>query len=78
MRIGVMLAMGMLLQQMGKRADLVTADRLPPVYRGLPGAGEIHTVMRVHESIRRGDPAGVRWVGANAAAGAGVDVRHQH
>jgi len=46
--IGSMLAMGMLLQQMGKRADLVTADRLPPVYRGLPGAGEIHTVMRVH------------------------------
>jgi phosphoesterase RecJ-like protein len=46
--VGSMLAMGMLLKQMGKRADLVTADRVPVVYRGLPGAGEIRTVMRVH------------------------------
>lgn len=46
--IGSMLAMGMLLRQMGKRVDLVAADRLPAVYRGLPGAGEIRTAMRVH------------------------------
>jgi phosphoesterase RecJ-like protein len=46
--IGSMLAMGMLLRQMGKRADLVAADRIPAVYRGLPGAGEIRTAMRVH------------------------------
>ncbi|HEY9125477.1 MAG TPA: DHH family phosphoesterase, partial [Acidobacteriaceae bacterium] len=46
--IGSMLAMGMLLRQMGKRADLVAADRLPAVYRYLPGAGEIRTAMRVH------------------------------
>ncbi|WP_263356510.1 DHH family phosphoesterase [Acidicapsa ligni] len=46
--VGSMLAMGMLLQQMGKRADLVTADRVPAVYRSLPGADAIRTVMRVH------------------------------
>ena len=43
-----MLAMGMLLRQLGKRADLVAADRIPAVYRNLPGASEIRTVMRVH------------------------------
>ena len=43
-----MLAMGMLLQQMGKRADLVTADRIPAVYRNLPGADAIRTALRVH------------------------------
>jgi phosphoesterase RecJ-like protein len=42
-----MLAMGMLLKQMGKRADLVTADRIPPIYRELPEADEVRTVMRV-------------------------------
>ncbi len=46
--VGSMLAMGMLLRQMGKRADLVTADRIPAVFRGLPGADEVRTVMRVH------------------------------
>jgi len=46
--VGSMLAMGMLLRQMGKRADLVAADRIPVVYRNLPGADSIRTVMRVH------------------------------
>ncbi len=46
--IGSMLAMGMLLRQMGKRADLVAADRLPPIYRSLPGAADVRTMMRVH------------------------------
>ena len=46
--IGSMLAMGMLLRQMSKRADLRAADRIPAVYRSLPGADEIRTVMRVH------------------------------
>ncbi len=46
--IGSMLAMGMLLEQMGKRADLLTADRIPNVYRELPGADAIRCVMRVH------------------------------
>jgi len=43
-----MLAMGMLLEQMGKRADLVTADRIPALYRSLPGAADIRSAMRVH------------------------------
>ena len=46
--VGSMLAMGMLLRQMGKRADIVAADRVPAVYRGLPGAEEIRHAMRVH------------------------------
>ncbi len=43
-----MLATGMLLEQMGKRADLVAADRIPAVYRDLPGADAIRNAMRVH------------------------------
>jgi phosphoesterase RecJ-like protein len=46
--VGSMLAMGMLLRQMGKRVDLVAADRVPVVYRGLPDAETIRTAMRVH------------------------------
>jgi phosphoesterase RecJ-like protein len=46
--VGSVLALGMLLEQMGKRADLVTADRIPVVYRSLPGADRIRTGMRVH------------------------------
>jgi phosphoesterase RecJ-like protein len=46
--VGSMLATGMLLEQMGRRVDLVTADRIPSVYRDLPGADAIRTMMRVH------------------------------
>lgn len=46
--VGSMLAIGMLLDQMGKRADLVAADRVPTIYRGLPGAESIRHAMRVH------------------------------
>jgi len=46
--VGSALAMGMLLEQMGKRADLVTADAVPAVYRGLPGANGICHALRVH------------------------------
>ena len=46
--VGSMLAMGMLLEQMGKSADLVTADRVPVVYRSLPRADSIRSAMRVH------------------------------
>jgi bifunctional oligoribonuclease and PAP phosphatase NrnA len=46
--IGSVLAMGMLLEQMDKRADLVTADRIPHVYRKLPGADSIRNALRVH------------------------------
>lgn len=46
--VGSMLAMGMLLEQMGKRPDLVTADRIPNIYRDLPGADDVRTALRVH------------------------------
>jgi len=46
--VGSMLAVGMLLEQMGKRADLVAADRIPSIYRQLPGADRIRNAMRVH------------------------------
>jgi phosphoesterase RecJ-like protein len=45
--VGSMLAMGMLLKQMGKQADLVTADGIPKVHRDLPGANEIRTAESV-------------------------------
>ena len=45
---GSMLALGMMLQQMGKRADLVSADPIPKVYRKLPGAETIRTAPHVH------------------------------
>ncbi len=45
--VGSMLAMKILLEQLGKRADLVTAERIPKVHRGLPGAEEIRTAERV-------------------------------
>jgi phosphoesterase RecJ-like protein len=46
--VGSMLAMGMLLRQMGKRVDLVASDRVPAIYRPLPGAEKIRHVLRVH------------------------------
>ena len=46
--VGSILAMGMLLEQMGKRVDLVTADGVPTVYRSLPGATGIRHSLRVH------------------------------
>ena len=39
--VGSMLAMGMLLQQLGKQADLLTPDGLPVVYRNLPDADSV-------------------------------------
>lgn len=44
--VGSMLAMGMLLQQLGKQATLITADKIPAVYRELPGADDILTAIR--------------------------------
>jgi phosphoesterase RecJ-like protein len=38
----------MLLEQMGKRVDLVTADRIPVLYRRLPGAAAVRTALRVY------------------------------
>jgi phosphoesterase RecJ-like protein len=48
--VGSMLAMRMLLEQLGKRADLVTAEQIPKVHRTLPGADEIRTAERVEGS----------------------------
>jgi phosphoesterase RecJ-like protein len=46
--VGSMLALGMVIEQMGKRADLVAADRIPFRYRQLPGADAIRRMLRVH------------------------------
>jgi phosphoesterase RecJ-like protein len=48
--VGSMLAMGMFLKQLGKRADLVTADEIPKIHRELPGAERIRTVQLVRGS----------------------------
>ena len=45
--VGSMLAMAALIEQMGKRCDLVSADRIPTIYRGLPGAAYIGATPRV-------------------------------
>lgn len=45
---GSIIAMGMLLEKMGKRAHLVSADRVPVVHRWLPGADRIEKALRVH------------------------------
>ncbi|HEY3706195.1 MAG TPA: bifunctional oligoribonuclease/PAP phosphatase NrnA, partial [Terracidiphilus sp.] len=46
--VGSMLTMGMLLERLGKRADLVASDRVPGIYRSLPGAEAIRFAMHVH------------------------------
>ena len=46
--VGSVLAMGMLLEQMGKRVDMVTADRVPTMYCGLPGADSIRHALYVY------------------------------
>jgi phosphoesterase RecJ-like protein len=48
--VGSMLAMGMFLEELGKHADLVTADGIPRVHRGLPGAEHIRTAQLIHGS----------------------------
>jgi len=48
--VGSALALGMILRQIGKRVDLITADRIPTLYRWLPRAGSIRTAMRVDDS----------------------------
>jgi bifunctional oligoribonuclease and PAP phosphatase NrnA len=45
--VGSMLAMGLLLKQMGKRADLMTANRIPAHYRKLPGVDTIQSLLHV-------------------------------
>ncbi len=45
--IGSMLALGMVIQQMGKHVDLVSADRVPLQYRHLPGGHSISITSQV-------------------------------
>ena len=45
--VGSMLGIGMLIEQMGKRVDLVTSDRIPANCRTLPGVDAIRSVIRV-------------------------------
>jgi phosphoesterase RecJ-like protein len=45
--VGSMLAFGELLRQLGKRADLVSADHVPAIYRRLPGADKLRTAQQV-------------------------------
>ncbi|MGD0095006.1 MAG: bifunctional oligoribonuclease/PAP phosphatase NrnA [Terracidiphilus sp.] len=48
--VGSMLAMRMLLEQLGKQTDLVTADPIPNVHRVLPGAEGIRSTAHVDGS----------------------------
>jgi len=46
--VGAMLACGMLLMQLGKQADLFSADPVPLIYRGLPCASLIRQAQQVN------------------------------
>jgi bifunctional oligoribonuclease and PAP phosphatase NrnA len=45
--VGSMLACGMMLTQLGKQGDLIAADPVPLIYRGLPCATTIRQAQRV-------------------------------
>ena len=45
--VGAMLACGMILAQLGKHADLISADPVPLIYRGLPCAPSIRRLARL-------------------------------
>ncbi|HTZ57597.1 MAG TPA: bifunctional oligoribonuclease/PAP phosphatase NrnA [Acidobacteriaceae bacterium] len=45
--IGSVLACWMILQRMGKKADMALSDRVPVIYRGLPCAGLIRHLSKV-------------------------------
>jgi len=45
--LGSVLACGMMLRQIGKQVDVVTADRVPVLYRRLPGAGDLRSTRHV-------------------------------
>ncbi|MGC2638642.1 MAG: DHH family phosphoesterase [Acidobacteriaceae bacterium] len=47
--VGSMLACGMMLAQMGKQVDLISADPVPLIYRGLPCASTIRQVTRLED-----------------------------
>lgn len=45
--VGSMLALGMILEKMGKRVDLAAAEAIPPHYRQFPGVKSIRTTARI-------------------------------
>jgi phosphoesterase RecJ-like protein len=45
--VGSMLALGMILEKMGKRVDLAAADAIPPHYRQFPGVKSIRRVASI-------------------------------
>lgn len=45
--LGSMLACAMILKQMGKQVDMVTANHVPALYRRLPGAAGIRSALEV-------------------------------
>jgi phosphoesterase RecJ-like protein len=45
--VGSILACGMMLEQLGKRVEMVSCDRVPLIYRGLPCAQVLRQVTRV-------------------------------
>jgi phosphoesterase RecJ-like protein len=45
--VGSMLACGLILDQLGKHADLICADPVPLIYRGLPCASKIRQTTRL-------------------------------
>jgi bifunctional oligoribonuclease and PAP phosphatase NrnA len=47
--VGSMLACGMILSQLGKQVDMVSCDRVPIIYQGLPCAGAIRQVITVED-----------------------------
>lgn len=47
--VGSMLACGLILDQLGKHADLVSADPVPLIYRGLPCASKIRQATRLED-----------------------------
>jgi bifunctional oligoribonuclease and PAP phosphatase NrnA len=52
--LGSMLACSMLLQQMDKQVELVTADHVPMLYRRLPGAGSVraaHEISGAYDAV---------------------------
>jgi bifunctional oligoribonuclease and PAP phosphatase NrnA len=46
--LGSVLACGMILEQMGKHVDLISADHVPYVYRRLPGATAIRPALHIN------------------------------
>ncbi len=57
--VGSLLACWMMLQRMGKQADMALSDRVPVIYRSLPCAAQVRHWSQVERRLRHRDPAGV-------------------